>query len=808
MAKEGSIACYHCGEDCVPTPIPFDSKSFCCSGCRTVYEILSQNGACDYYDLNTSPGIKANSRETGNRYAYLDQEEIRKEILEFSDGGISTVKFFIPGIHCSSCIWLLENLGKLQKGIAQSHVNFAKKEISITFHDDSISLRQLVELLVSVNYIPEISMDNVRKKTKRKVNNSIYFRLGVAGFCFGNIMLFSFPEYLAGGDFIEGVIVTNLRWFNLIFSLPVILYSGNIYIISAWKGIKKNFISIDVPIALGILALFLRSAYEILSNSGPGFMDSLAGLVFFLLIGKWYQGKTYEALSFERDYESYFPVSVTVLNDDGEETIIPLGKIKIGQRILIRNQELIPADGLLVKGEGNLDYSFVSGESNPVNKATGDRIFAGGRQLGSSIEIIVEKEVAQSYLTELWNRETHEKFTNPKITTLISRISKRFTYAVILISTGSAIAWFFIDPSVSINAFTSVLIVACPCALALSMPFAYGNTMRIFGRNGFYLKETQVVEILSNIDTIVFDKTGTLTQNDDFDISWDKLNLDAKERELIMALAKQSTHPVSSAIYKSRTGIINQTVEKFEEIVSQGISGIVEGNTIKLGSSAFVNTNSTAEQNADGNRVFVSFNNELNGYILLKNKYRQGFSNVISLLGRDYDLHVLSGDNEAERERLSEVFGSSKNMFFKQTPHDKLEYVRKLKLKGATVLMVGDGLNDAGALQESDLGVSIADDVYHFSPACDGILDSGRFETLGNFIRFSKTSVKIVKFSILISLLYNITGTTIAAFGLLTPIIAAILMPLSSVTVVVFVTLSTSYLANKRGISKRYSTPK
>ena len=220
MAKEGSIACYHCGEDCVPTPIPFDSKSFCCSGCRTVYEILSQNGACDYYDLNTSPGIKANSRETGNRYAYLDQEEIRKEILEFSDGGISTVKFFIPGIHCSSCIWLLENLGKLQKGIAQSHVNFAKKEISITFHDDSISLRQLVELLVSVNYIPEISMDNVRKKTKRKVNNSIYFRLGVAGFCFGNIMLFSFPEYLAGGDFIEGVIVTNLRWFNLIFSLP------------------------------------------------------------------------------------------------------------------------------------------------------------------------------------------------------------------------------------------------------------------------------------------------------------------------------------------------------------------------------------------------------------------------------------------------------------------------------------------------------------------------------------------------------------------------------------------------------------
>jgi Cu+-exporting ATPase len=306
---------------------------------------------------------------------------------------------------------------------------------------------------------------------------------------------------------------------------------------------------------------------------------------------------------------------------------------------------------------------------------------------------------------------------------------------------------------------------------------------------------------LSTINTIVFDKTGTLTQNDDFDISWENLSLDEGARNLVIALARQSTHPVSTAIYKSRAGLINYEVQQFEEIVSKGTMGIVDGRAVRLGSASFVGGDSTKITGDEGNYVFVSIDNVPKGYILLKNKYRHGFKHVIAELEKNYDLHVLSGDNETERERLTEVFGTSGKIHFRQTPHQKLEYVRLLRKQGAKVLMVGDGLNDAGALQESDLGISIADDVYHFSPACDGILDSGQFGKLGKFIRFGKTNVKIVKISIMISLVYNISGTTIAAMGLLTPIIAAILMPLSSVSVVLFVTLATSYLAKQKGIS-------
>jgi Cu+-exporting ATPase len=546
-----------------------------------------------------------------------------------------------------------------------------------------------------------------------------------------------------------------------------------------------------------MIALFVRSAWEILTNTGPGFMDSLSGLVFFLLVGKWYQSKTYDALSFERDYKSYFPVSATLIDEDGKEQIIPIKILKAGHRILIRNQEVIPADAYLVSGEGQIDYSFVSGESSPVEKRNGDKVFAGGRQLGGAIEVIVEKEVMQSYLTDLWNKKLNSKTMVSTMTRLMDKLGHNFTIAIIIISVGTAIAWAFIDPSVIMNAFTSVLIVACPCALALTVPFAFGNTMRIFGRKGFYLKQAEVVESISKTDTIVFDKTGTLTRNDLYEISFANLQADPETLTAIRSLVRQSTHPVSNTIYRSLEQYEIKEVSGFEEVVSKGISGRVNGKEYKLGSAGHTGT-SHDSSDAGGNLVFVSQDGISLGYILLSNKYRDGILDVIGSLKANYELHVLSGDNNAERAALEAIFGDTAKLHFFQSPHDKLNYIKQLKQEGKHVLMVGDGLNDAGALQFADTGISIADEVYHFSPACDAILDSAQFDKLAGFIRFTKTSVKVVKSSIFISLAYNITGVTIAAMGLLTPVIAAILMPLSSVSVVVFNTVSVRLAAKKK----------
>jgi len=796
MAKAQHIPCYHCGEDCGPDPVKFDGKDFCCYGCKMVYEILSESDACEYYSIDNHPGIKIKTNEIGNKFAYLDNEEIKSELLDFSDGGISKVKFFIPAIHCSSCIWLLENLHRLEEGIVYSSVNFIKKEVTVTFMEEVISLRKLVELLASVNYVPQITLDDLKDNTKDKNRKMIYYKLGVAGFCFGNIMLFSFPEYLAVDHFMEETIRIQLSWLNLILALPVVLFAGYDYLVSAVKGLRKKIINIDVPIALGIVVLFTRSAYEIISGTGAGYMDSLSGLVFFLLIGKWYQGKTYQALSFERDYKSYFPVAITVLSEDDEEQIIPLKRLKTGHRILVRNQELIPADAILVKGEANIDYSFVSGESSPVPKKRKDMVFAGGRQLGSSIELIVEKQVSQSYLTELWNQDIHSDSGGSKTASIINVVSQYFTVAIVTIALVAGIIWLFIDPSIALNAFSSVLIVACPCALALTIPFTFGNTMRIFGRNGFYVKKTDVIEQLAGTDTIVFDKTGTITQNDAFNVEFKNTQLDDEGLKLVKAVVRHSTHPMSTAVYRSiQSGIVTE-VESFSEIPGLGIEARINGDRIKVGSEKYIQ-GTASPSDSYATRVYVSINDSDKGYFLINNKYRPGLEKVIKELETQFGLYVLSGDNDSELKNLLPLFKEADHIHFRQNPADKLNYIRKLAESHKKVIMIGDGLNDAGALQESTVGITIADDIYHFSPACDAILESKRFSYLSRFIRFTKTSMKVVYASFAISFIYNILGISLAAMGFLTPIISAILMPLSSVSVVVFVTIATTLLARK-----------
>jgi Cu+-exporting ATPase len=667
-------------------------------------------------------------------------------------------------------------------------VNFTRKEVVITYREEVITLRQLVELLVSVNYIPQLSLDSLNKDAKKTYNRGIYYRLGVAGFCFGNIMLFSFPAYLSVNDAVENLLRHNFGFLNILFGIPVAFYSGSVYFISAWKGLRKRFISIDLPIAIGILVLFSRSVYEILTGTGPGFMDSLAGLVFFLSVGRWYQDKTYQALSFERDYRSYFPVAVTVITEAGDETIVPLKHLKTGMRILVRNQELIPADALLVKGNGSIDYSFVSGESAPVAKAAGERVFAGGRQVGATIELIVEKEVTQSKLTELWNQDMTGAGKSTRWDSVMDVISRWFTAAIILVSVAAGIYWYLIAPSAAFMVVTAVLIVACPCALAMTLPFTFGGTMRFFGQHNFYLKSTSVVELLAGIDTIVFDKTGTITSNDGFSTDMSALSASEAQLSAIYSLVRHSTHPSSQALAQALAGHPVHEVRDFEEVPARGVEGWVGGQFVKVGSEVFV-TGTPAVQPAPG-KIYVSIDSSVLGYVTIKNQYRPGMKHVLETLARRYELHLLSGDNDAELPALLQFFPSGQHLNFNQTPQDKLHYIQNLRQQGKRVLMIGDGLNDAGALRESNCGISIADDIYHFSPACDAILESGQFRHLPDFLSFSRLSMMIVYTSMTLSFLYNVIGLSFAVTNNLSPIVSAILMPLSSVSIVGFVTLA------------------
>ncbi|RUT79490.1 heavy metal translocating P-type ATPase [Ancylomarina longa] len=784
--------CVHCGDDCGSHPVMWNDEPFCCNGCSTVYQILHENDLCSYYNFDTNPGIRIDTQQFKGKFTFLDDPEIAEPLYEFSEGQIRKVTFYIPAIHCSSCIWLLEHLNILNKGVLKSIVNFIKKEVAITFNADQISIRELAELLSSIHYIPEITLDKLQEKQNQNTNKNLLYKIGIAGFCFGNIMLLSLPEYVPGHEFLENHFKEFFGIMNFLLILPVFFYSGNDYLISAFKAIKHRFVNIDVPISLGILTLFIQSGYEIFSSSGPGYMDSLAGLIFFLLIGKWYQNRTYQALSFERDYRSYFPVAVSKM-ENGKEISTPLDKLQKGDIILIRNQELIPVDSILTKGEAQVDYSFVTGESTPVSKLPGDPIFAGGKQLGSAIELTIEKEVVQGRLTQLWNQFDYKNQKDSKLNSIIDQISKYFTISIVAISLFAGIYWLIYDSSKAIFSFTSVLIVACPCALALSAPFAFGNTMRLMGRLGFYLKNAFVSEKLNSITTIVFDKTGTITQSDKVKIQFIGDALSMEERIAVKSLTRHSTHILSASLYDHFHQIIPAKVEGFEEIASLGISGIVNGRQIKLGSAKYIFGNDNASQSLS-TEVYLAVDDKLKGYFSLSNQYREGLNKLIGSLQSRYDLHVLTGDNESEKENLLQLFPNSNNIRFRQSPQDKLNYILQLQNQNKRVLMIGDGLNDAGALKCSNVGISIADDVYHFSPACDAILESSSFAKLQRFLSISRKSVLIVKISFLLSFLYNLVGLYFAVQGVLSPIVAALLMPISSISIVVFTSFSTNVL--------------
>jgi Cu+-exporting ATPase len=797
IAKK-EIKCFHCGDDCKDESLSIDDKSFCCIGCKTVYEMLNRKQLCDYYSLETAPGISPKNLPV-RKFDYLDDPETVQKLVDFRNDKISSITFYIPQMHCSSCIWLLENLYKLNSHVSQSSVNFLKKELSVKYFHSKISLRELVELLASIGYEPLIQLDSTEEK--KDVNRKhLYYKIGIAAFCFGNIMLLSFPEYLSI-DINDSYYRTIFGYLNLILALPVFFYSASEYFGSAYKGLKKKIINIDFPISLGIIVLFVRSFIEVLVYNGAGYFDSMSGLVFFLLIGKLFQEKTYETLNFERSYKSYFPLGVTVKNGN-EETSVPVSKLKVGSRIIIRNNEIIPADAILFKGNGNIDYSFVTGESAPVEKVLGELVYAGGRQIGSAVELEVVKEVSQSYLTQLWNHESFNKKDESYFTTISNIVSKYFTAAVLIIAAVSALFWLQTSVHTAINVFTAVLIVACPCALALSTPFTFGNTVRIFGRNKFYLKDSSVVEHLAKINSIVFDKTGTITKAGEGEVNFTGDWLDDFKKQMIKSLVKNSTHPLSAAIYNSLQKYDEPEISEFREYSGQGIEGIVLGNRIKLGSVSFVddslaNYKPTLIENP---RVYVSFNERTYGYFEINNNYREGIESIVKVLSKDYKLSVLSGDNEGEKIRLHMIFGDNADLQFRQSPNDKLAYIEKMQARAENVLMIGDGLNDAGALKKSNIGIAVTENISSFSPACDAILDAEKLSLLPKLIKFSKTSVRIIIASFIISFLYNAIGLTFAIEGALSPLIAAVLMPLSSISVVLFATLTTNFIAGKRGL--------
>lgn len=772
--------CYHCGEE-VLKPIELDGKLFCCNGCKTVYQLLENNGLHQFYDLESQSGIKPS--EKGNKnFSFLDVPEIRTKFIDFEEKNRCSITLFLPSIHCSSCIYLLENINKINPFVLSCSTHFTKREATILFDSTQLKLSELAALLDSIGYTPNFGE---RTKKNHETNKRYLYKLGVAGFAFGSIMLWSFPEYLGIKDnHPEFRKLTTILSF--IVSLPVLFYSANEYLISAWKVLRSKSINLDVPISLGIIALYSQSIWTMLQNDGPGYMDSFAAFIFFLLIGKWFQSKTYQSLSYDRDYTSFFPIAVERETANGTE-IVEIEKLVKGDVFIIRNEEVIPCDAQLLSSSAEIDYSFVTGESELISKKKGDAIYAGGKNSGALAKLVVQKPTNRSHLTQLWNLDQEK----PKEET--DKFSLYFLIIVILIAAGAFVYWQMTDASKSLQVMISVLIVACPCAIALSKPFTYGSIMRRLGKNRLYLKNTSIIAPLTGITDIIFDKTGTLTTNDGT-IVYAGGELEAIQWSLIYHTVNNSTHPYSKkiALYiRNNFEITELSIDSFVEHKGKGIEGEIDGKKIKIGSSKFV-----AHEEGLQEGTHLSINNEYLGGFSFESNIREGLDQTIQKLTH-YNLHVLSGDSDRDSSIITSIFPKGSKIHFHQTPQSKMEYVDSLMKESKKVLMIGDGLNDIGALNRSTVGIAISEDISQFSPAADAIIDAKSLIKLKELLSIAKLSKRLLAVCLFFSIIYNVIGLSFALQGELSPLIAAILMPISSVTIVFIATFGSMVAVQK-----------
>ncbi len=780
-SERASAACYHCGAECL-TRVTFDEHLFCCNGCKLVYEILNKNGLCDYYTLQSHPGLGQIKPIRSDKYTYLDDEQIANKLYQFTNGDKAIVTLYIPAIHCSSCMWLLEHLGRLNDGISESRINFTAKEVTIHFSQKKTTLRTIVELLATIGYEPYISLDDAEGSRKDTYSKMRTIKLGIAGFCFGNIMMMSFPEYLSGQLGIDMQFAHLFRYLNVVLSLPVIFFCATEFYSAAWAGIRQRMLNIDAPIVLALFITYTRSIYEILTNTGAGYLDSMSGIVFFMLAGRILQERTYKSLSFTRDYKSYFPIAVKV-HRNGEVHSTQLQDLKKDDIVTLHNGEIVPADALVMSAHASIDYSFVTGEASPVSVKQGDIIYAGGKLSGEELQIQIAKPVAGSYLTSLWN---HYAFRKDKAKSNDSRsvvhvLSRYFTIILFSLAAITATYWYFVDPAKIITSVSAMLIVACPCALLLAATFTNSNILRILNLNGLFLRDSTVIEQLANTDCIVFDKTGTLTYPLQVQLEHHGGMLSEGEKDLIYAAARQSNHPNSQALAAWLGKRRPVSLDVWQEVPGNGVKAIYRAIELLIGSAAFTGAD-VLPANGIKASFYVRINNKFHSFYL-NPVFRAGIPQMAADLKEQYTLSLLSGDNNGQRPVIEPIFGS--NLLFDQQPIDKLKYIEHLQEQGKAVMMLGDGLNDAGALQQSNVGIAVTEDVNNFTPACDAILKADELQHLPRLLRLAKWSSIIINASFVISIIYNIFGLYFAASGQMKPVIAAILMPCSTLSIVI-----------------------
>jgi len=802
----------HCSHCRLPVPAglvePGAEHQFCCSGCRTVYDVIHVHGLDQYYRVASATGEtpwKANP--SGRSYEDFDDPAFLDLYARPLGGGLQQVELYLEGVHCAACVWLVEKVPLAIPGVVDARLDVRRSQATLLWNPAQARLSQAARFLDQLGYAPHPYRGVQVREMRRDEDRRLLLKIGVAGAVAANVMLIAVALY---GGFFEGMEAqyeSFFRWVSLFTTLPAMIFSASVFYKGAWASLRNKGLHMDLPVSLGLLAGFISGVVNTVRASGDIYFDSLATLILLLLGGRWLERRRQResADAAELLYSLAPSVARRVdVSPEGEVVReVPAEALKVLDVVEVRAGDIVPVDGIVLVGRSELDLSLLTGESLPVAVGEGDPVHAGTTNVLSPLRVRVEATGEQTRVGRLMQVVEEAAGRRAPLVRLADRIALWFTAAVILVATGTFALWMWLDPSQAVTHTVALLIVTCPCALGLATPLAVSVAVGRAARAGILVKGGDVVEALSKPGLLLLDKTGTLTEGRS---AVRRVLGDEQALLAAAALERQVQHPVARALvgaaeaYALRMGQEIPTpaaVRDLRQELGGGIHGVVDGLEWAVGSPAWLASVLGKALPEEAQRwvdevvveglspVALARNGEVLAMVGLGDALRaDALATLRHLQQRGWQVGILSGDHASIVARTGRELGLAPEACRGgMLPEEKLAAVEEAVALG-TVVMVGDGVNDAAALSAATVGVSVHGGAEASLVAADVFLTRPGLQAVAHLVDGAARTVGVIRRNLVFSICYNLLGAGLAIAGTINPLVAALLMPLSSITVV------------------------
>jgi Cu+-exporting ATPase len=788
LKLSNKIECSHCHLEFEKSLLIKDGDHyFCCNGCQGVFHLLSDEGLDSFYEktagVTLSPQTKQYEDSSNfNAPAFYDK------FVKIDDDGFSKVSLVIEGIHCSACVWLNEKALHKMDGVIEASINFTNNKATIVWADDIVKLSQIIDMIRAIGYnaFPyDASIVEVHANAKRK---EYYLRMAVAIFSSMNIMWIAVAQYAGYFSGITQDIKTILNIGEGVLATPVLFYSGWIFFRGAYYGIINRVVNMDILVATGASLTYIYSIYITIVEDGEAYFDSVSMIITFVLIGKFLEVLSKKNAADALDIMGkHIPSEVNIIKDN-KIVSCKLSDVAVGDVVVVSSGEKVLLDGEILVGDGYFDESNLTGESEPIYKTVGDKIISGTTSIDADIHFKASKDFEHSTLSSLVSLLESAINKKPKIEQMANKLSEYFSTVILTLSFITFLVWWIWPNSfeVAFMVGISVIVIACPCALALATPVATLVGLSLGAKRGILFKEAAQLETMAKVDTLVVDKTGTLTIGKP-EVIKEHIYKDF-DKSILYSLVKSSNHPVACGISKYLQvdeNIGEYILEDYTQIAASGISATYQGDTILGGNSKLMLDNKIEFQYQSDNTVFYFIvANELVAVYELNDKIKQHAKTLVeNLQKKNINIVMLTGDNQNSAKKVANELGID-DFRSEQTPNDKADFIQTLHDKDKTVVMVGDGVNDILALAGADIGIVMGSGSDIAIDVGDVVLLDNSLSSLEDAFKISRTTYGLIKQNLGISLVYNAITIPLAMAGYVIPLVAAISMSVSSLLVV------------------------